>query len=361
MDLPTRYTGPIMEVLNQRFGMRKQMRNTLYHKWEGSIPKTELTEEKEPELHAVATQLASELVAHPEVLLTDEYSEGERIRDWNALVAKDATTFDSRSRVGHKLLDHHMPHFWSVTNAKGLSVRNMMTHEALKKAILLNTQMHSTPYKSEIRRTLVLSGGLASVTKYRAGLSKHLTKRYGATSVLDPCIGWGGRMIGVLAAGADYVGCEPDPNTFRGLQGILADIDSEADITNEPAEGRLPTLPSGSVDMVLTSPPYYSLELYTAGDQSVKPQMSWETWVSEWLRPVIYECLRCLRPNGTSCWSVKNFKIGSRLYPLADVVRDIHKEKGFVLLESFTLQGPGRPGVTKPSEEQTFTYRQVGT
>ena len=348
-----------MEVFNKRFGLRRLLRNPAYHtRQDGSIPKGELTEDKEPELHAAVTRLVQELVANPDLLLRDDYCINERVRDWNALVDKDDVVFDSRSRLGHKLLDHHMPHFWDVTNSKGISVRSMVTPEALKKAILLNVQMHSTPYKSEIRRTLVLSGGLASVTKYRASLSKYLVKRYEAATVLDPCIGWGGRMIGTLAAGADYTGYEPDPNTFGGLQGILNDIEATANIHNEPAEKGLPSIPSGSMDMILTSPPYYTLEMYTAGDQSVKPSMSWEEWVSTWLRPVVRECLRCLRPNGKSCWSVKNFKIGSRMYPLADVIRDIHLEHGFVFLESFTMQGPGRPGVTKPSEEQTFVYQQ---
>lgn len=349
-----------MEVLNKRFGLRGLLRNAAYRSHEGSISKTELTQEKEPELHATATRLANDLAANPDVLLLDVYPPTERLRDWEALVERDVVTFDSRSRVGHKLLDHYMPHFWNVTNAKGVSVRSMMTPESLRKAILLNAQMHSTPYKSEIRRTLVLSGGLASVTKYRAGLSKYLVKRYAATSVLDPCIGWGGRMIGSLAAGATYTGFEPDPNTFRGLQGILADIGKTADIHNVAAETYLPRIATASMDMILTSPPYYTLEMYTAGDQSVKDAMSWETWVSTWLRPLVKECLRCLKPNGKSCWSVKNFKIGNRLHPLADVIRDIHREEGFVLLESFTMQGPGRPGVTKPSEEQTFTYQRDG-
>lgn len=348
-----------MEILNTRFGLRRLLRNPTYHSHSGSIAKTELTEEKEPEFHAFVTRLAGELAARPEVLLSDVYSDKERKADWNALLTKDVVSFDSRSRLGHKILDHHMPHFWNVTNAKGVSVAHMMTPESLRKAILLNTQMHSTPYKSEIRRTLVLSGGLASVTKYRAGLSKFLVKRYEAKNVLDPCIGWGGRMLGALAGGATYTGCEPDPNTFQGLRNILGDIQKTASIHCLPAETHLPTLPDQFADMILTSPPYYTLEMYTAGEQSVRENMTWEQWVSEWLRPVIEQCLRCLQPQGKSCWSVKNFKVGSKVYPLADVVRDIHVERGYTQIESFTMQGPGRPGVTKPSEEQTFVYART--
>jgi len=348
-----------MEVLNKRFGLRNRLRNTAYHNYDGSIAKDQLTEEKEPEFHEFVHRMATEINANPDCLLRDEYTQAERVKDWNNLIASDVTAFDSRSRVGHKLLDHHMPHFWNVTNTKGKSVSSMMTYEDLRKAILLNAQMHTTPYVSEIRRTLVLSGGLASVTKYRAGMSKYIVKHYNAKRVFDPCIGWGGRMIGTLACSAEYIGCDPDTNTFRGLCAILDDIGKTADIHNIPAETFVGSLQSGSVDMILTSPPYYSLELYTTGEQSVKENMSWESWIANWLRPLIIECLRVLTVDGTSCWSVKNFKIGSRLYPLADVVRDIHIEKGYTCVEAVTLRGPGRPGVTKPSEEQTFIYRRT--
>jgi len=350
-----------MDVLNVRFGLRSRLRNPAYHAHMGSVPKRELTPEMEPEFHAFLTTAAEELASTAETLLTDTYSLRERKADWTALVTRDPKPFESRSRVGHKLLDHHMPHFWEVRSSKGVSVAELArSPEALRKALLLNTQMHSTPYKSEIRKALVLSGGLSTVTKYRAGLAKFLVKRYEATRVLDPCIGWGGRMLGALAAGATYVGCEPDPKTFAGLQGILADIEREAEVYAEPAETRLPQIPTASVDMLLTSPPYYTLELYTGGDQSVKEGMTWDAWVTTWLRPVVHDALRCLRPGGMSCWSVKNIKIGSRSYPLADVVRDLHAEQGYTLRESFTLKGPGRPGVTKPSEEQTFCYERRG-
>lgn len=346
-----------MDILNTRFGLRSRLRNATYHAHMGSIPKEELTPEKEPEFHGLLTGLAAVLALCPDLLLKDEYPLEERQKDWDALLAYDRDPFDSRSRPGHKLLDHHMPHFWEVRNTKGECVRDRAQDPvALREALLLNTQMHSTPYKSEIRRSLTLRG-LASVTKYRAGLSKYLVKHFGATRVLDPCIGWGGRMIGTLAAGATYIGCEPDPRTFAGLQGILADIGREAELYNEPAETRLPQIPTESVDMILTSPPYFTLELYGGGDQSVKEGMTWDAWVTNWLRPVVHEALQCLRPNGVSCWSVKNL---SRTQPLADVVRELHAEMGYTLVGSFTLTGPGRPGATKPSEEQTFCYRRRG-
>jgi len=346
-----------MDILNKRLGLRQLLTDPKYHEWENSIPKEDVNEETEVAVREAIERVVKFILADPRVLLLDEYTEAERKKDWTALVKKDATTFESRSRLGHKILDHHMPHFWNVKNHKGNSVAGLVTEDALRKSIWLNLRMHSTPYKSEIRRTIVLSTGMSSVTKYRAGLSKHIVKKYSAEKVLDCCVGWGGRMIGALAAGATYTGFEPDPNTFRGLQGILWDIGKTADIHNEPAETGLTKLENGVYDLVLTSPPYYNLEMYTAGDQSVKEQ-TWEEWVNGWLKPVVKECLRCLKPDGKSCWSVKNFK-SDKKYPLADVVRDIHAEFGWVLLDTISVTGPGRPGAKKGSEEETFVYAKA--
>jgi hypothetical protein len=158
-----------MDPLNVRFGLRSLLRNPTYHRYMGSVPKTELTPEKEPEFHVAVETFATALAATPERLLTDSYSLTARKADWTALVSRELNPFDSRSRVGHKLLDHHMPHFWEVRNSKGVCVADLArSPEALRKALLLNTQMHSTPYQSEIRRTLVLSGGPVSYTHLRA-------------------------------------------------------------------------------------------------------------------------------------------------------------------------------------------------
>jgi hypothetical protein len=54
-------------------------------------------------------------------------------------------------------------------------------------------------------------------------VAKTIVRYFGAQRVQDPCAGWGGRLLGSIAAGATYVGCDPDPRTAAGLRGILAD------------------------------------------------------------------------------------------------------------------------------------------
>jgi hypothetical protein len=383
------------DILNKRFALRKLLTNKALHETTESIDKALLTQELEPQLRPILAILASQLLKEPDTILLDTYDLTERRKDWLALTnkvvldeANEILKIDTRSRPGHKILDHHMPHFYDVKNYKGQSVKGLFTQAALEKALITNLAMHTTPYKSEIRRMLTMTGGLGNVTKYRTVTAKALVQFYGAKRVLDPCAGWGGRLLGCLAGGAEYVGYEPDPNTAQGLRDILADpaipesIRSKCIINEEcfPTGGCAPPAPQDTSpvtgglggqsppDMVLTSPPYFNLEVYTAGQQSINEFPTWELWTEKWLKPVILTSLASLKEGGVSCWSVKNFK-SDKHYPLADVTKQIHEAAGWTLVKTVKMTGSARPGGNRineetgkekrGSEEETFCFKKI--
>ena len=378
----------LANILDKRFALRKLLRNKDLHETTTAIDKSLLTPELEPALRGQLQALAIQLVACPENILRDTYTAAERSKDWLALLKKPVLAaaddtiiaIDARSRPGHKILDHHMPHFYEVTNYKGKSVRGLFTQAVLEKALLTNILMHSTPYKSEIRRMITMTAGLGSVTKYRTVTAKAIVQFFGAKRVLDPCTGWGGRLLGCLAAGpaTAYVGCEPDPNTANGLRQILADpalppdTSTRALVLEKPAERALveDIRLMEKFDLVLTSPPYFNLEMYTAGAQSTLTYPTWESWTEHWLKKVILFSLACLKEGGVSCWSVKNFKT-DKAYPLADVTKKIHAEAGWHLVQTVAMTGSARPGAKgkdpanatsqtkKKSEEETFCFARL--
>jgi hypothetical protein len=369
------------EILDTQFALRQRLRNRKFHLSKSTIPLENITEELEPEIRPFLKQFAAELCKHPDCVLLEMYSRNERAKDYVQLEEKEVLEnneilpIDTRSRPGHKILDQYMTHIWDVKNHKGVSVRSLFTQENLEKALFANIRNHSTPYRSEIRRMLIMYGSLGSVTKYKAITTKAIVKYFGAKSVLDPCIGWGGRMLGTLAAFPDsnYVGFEPDENTFSALTNILNDdaIPEEsrkrATIYKEPAEVGLSKLKSNELfDMILTSPPYFNLELYTSGEQSIQTFKTWEDWVSKWLKPVILQCLSHLKAGGVSCWSVKNFR-SDKFYPLSDITKKIHKDVGWELVKTVRVTGSARMGGKRiedgkegrESEEETFCFRKV--
>jgi hypothetical protein len=65
---------------------------------------------------------------------------------------------------------------------------------------------------------------------------------------------------------------------------------------------------------------------------------------------------------------VKNFKT-DKLYPLADFVKKVHIEAGWILVKTVTMSGSARPGAkriedgkeTRESEEETFCFKHKGS
>jgi len=362
------------ELLNKRLGLRGLLKQNVLQTMISSISEDALCTDKEPEIRTRLRLIAVELSKTPEVLFVDNSSVVERKASWIALVNKEVNMdngIDARSRPGHVLIDYHMPHFWAVRNWKGKSVVGLASDSSIMyKALWANLKMHSTPYASEIRRSLCMVGGLSNVTKYRAPLAKAIVSGFGAKSVLDPCVGWGGRMLGSLAAGASYTGCEPCIKTVEGLRGILNDLPKDVvkrcTLIEKPAEVGLLEACEG-YDMVLTSPPYYNLEDYSnETTQSMKKYPTWETWLTEWLDPIITASLLCLKDTGTSCWSVKNFKT-DHVYYLADEVKAAHKRLGWELVRVVKMVGSGRPGggrikdgeETRGSQEDTYCFKKA--
>ena len=368
------------EYLGVKFSLRKLLTDSAYHSSTSKVPPSVVVESTEPQLFQTVRLLADSIVASPELILNERYEKEDRVKDWKELCKKKVLengaiiSANARTRTGSKILDHFMPHIFDVQNFKGHSIRNMINKENMVKALLTNVSMHSTPYKSELRRMLTqFCGGKNSITKYKPIVAKAIVSLFNAKRVLDPCIGWGGRMLGSLAAGTDtvYVGCEPDLNTFKGLENIMNDLQlpsNRVTLLNLPAEAAFEQIGEmGKFDMVLTSPPYYNLEIYTSGEQSLQNFPTWESWVELWLKPVILSCLDSLTEHGVSCWSVKDFQTDKK-YPLATLVKQIHKDAGWTLAQTVSLKGPSRPGVnridkngkeTRESEEETFCFKRA--
>lgn len=381
-------TTPILDVtqiLDKRYALRNLLENTTYHNRDDiSIPKEECSLENNPKLKKTIYFLAESISKNPTLILDPCLSMKDIKKDWNNLVKKvvikdgNIIKIDARARTGQKIIDNFMwGNFYNTRNYKGNSVISEIKYDNLVKALVMNVMMHSTPYKSEIIKMIVAVSGLAPVTKFRALTTKAILNYFGAKTVLDPCIGWGGRMLGTLATSSAYIGCEPDPITFSSLEKMKTEITTEitqnlCTLFNLPAEEGLPLIHSRYgpkyFDMILTSPPYFNLELYGGGKQSTNSYTNWDDWVNKWLLPVVTQSLELLKDDGISCWSVKNFK-SDKVYHLEDVVKKIHNDRGWKLVKTVCMEGSSRMGSgridngvekkDKKSKEETFCFRKA--
>jgi hypothetical protein len=298
-------------------------------------------------------------------LVRDINAKHNPIRDWKRLKNKDikATHINSTATTGLVIIKKHMLNIYEVENYKRKSLSNQWTIPHIKKALIINRKTHTTPYASEIIRQISFIAGKSMVTIYRPLLTKTIVQYFKAKKVLDPCIGWGGRMLGSLCLdGVKYVGIEPNTVTFSNLNKILNElgIDSRRyTLYHDKAENKLQSIDE-KFDLILTSPPYFNLEFYC--DEKTQSHMygTYELWLENFLEPVIKQCLDKLDSNGVSCWSIKNFKTDKK-YKLLDDVIAIHTKYGFEINDNlqFYVGNPVRPGSKhKRGKEITYVFER---
>ena len=251
--------------------------------------------------------LAKELT---QVDFLPHYTEDKLRKDWNELKKWSTTeTFiNSTSRLGMKLCEHFMPNFYDIEDNRGNSFRTYwQDSKLLEKVLTGNRKSHSTPYLSELKRGIYFATGMPKSTMYRPQMSKMITT--GAEYVLDPCAGWGGRMLGAVANGAHYIAFEPNPITFANLNKMIDFLDIKNNVTLYCDDARnIDTHNIPKVDVVLTSPPYFDLEIYCKdNNQSVQNCTTYEDWDTNFLTIIISKCIMYLKADGKSCWNVANF------------------------------------------------------
>lgn len=141
-------------------------------------------------------------------------------------------------------------------------------------------------------------------------------------SVLDPCAGWGGRMIGTASLpNTRYTACEPATRTYEGLLKLGEWLRSlqpefEYDVRCLPYED---FESDEKFDIALTSPPYYNTELYSDEEtNSLNRYATFDSWVDGFYKPLILNTIDRLTDDG-----VFVLNVGDRKYPLSERLQTI--------------------------------------
>lgn len=155
---------------------------------------------------------------------------------------------------------------------------------------------------------------------------------YHGGRVLDPCHGWGGRLVGAMLADVqEYVGVDPSPVAHAGVVRIYDAFkeyqDTKVTLIAQPFEDC--KWKDDEFDFAFTCPPYFDVEKYAGEDTSTKRYPQFEQWCSSFYRPLIVNTMRALKYDGVFC-----IVVGSQLYPLADRLKQICAENGYSVSKS---------------------------
>lgn len=308
----------------------------------------------------IVLQLATEL---EHVSYIPHSSDAELLKSWKDLQkwTTNSTTINSTSRIALNLCEHFFPNFYDIEMKKGKSFNNLWKKDNLIKILRWNRKSHSTPYLSELKRGVYFCCGLTKNTMYRPQMAKMICDEYKPEIVLDPCAGWGGRMLGAVASGARYIAFEPNTKTFDNLNSLAKFLQIENRITlicDDALQMGKYNIPR--VDLVLTSPPYFDLEVYThESTQSITAHSTYREWSEYFLKELIKLCLDRLKPNGVSCWNVG--KVGN-IDMNVDVL-SYHNQLEFDIVNEFAVVSSKRQAINKTkndkSSDTTVIYKNT--
>ena len=136
--------------------------------------------------------------------------------------------------------------------------------------------------------------------------------------VVEPCAGWGGRLLGTLCvnrtAKVRYFGVDPEKRNKDAYENLLKRVQvylnrevkgpREAEFSYRPFEdwvtSRKAKSMRGKADLVLTSPPYAGCEGYNTDNpkQSANRYTTYEEWREKFYRKLVQGAYDLLKPGG---------------------------------------------------------------
>jgi len=154
----------------------------------------------------------------------------------------------------------------------------------------------SRPNKPAVRMFEIYRRLTGPVVFFKPTIAMNIYSQVKATHVLDPCAGWGGRMLGAMAMNIEYTGI--DTNT--DLKDAYDGMSMFGDFTMIWDDALNVDFADIDYDCVLTSPPYINLEVYP----HMTPWESKRKFYADFLIPLITKCRTHIKRGGKVCFNI---------------------------------------------------------
>ncbi len=139
-----------------------------------------------------------------------------------------------------------------------------------------------------------------AIVPFKASTAKYIYKKFNATSVLDPTMGWGGRLLGATALDIHYTGFDTNIDLKSGYERMCIDLSLKNIKLFWESSLNEDIIKTLDYDLVLTSPPYMNVELYS----HMSPWVSDDEFYIEFLIPLMNLCFEYLKQGGHNCWNM---------------------------------------------------------
>jgi 16S rRNA G966 N2-methylase RsmD len=262
-----------------------------------------------------------------EAIINDKrLSETDLLKEKEKVLKFKQTDKNTNTFVGNNLLYHFQMEELCKTHRKNkLSLTDIFQDETEIKKLQdqVKKRERTGTYENKMFECWRINNG--SITFFKMCNATYLYKKYHATKVLDFTAGWGGRMLGAINLGIEYIGIDTNINLKRGYDQMIELFGCEEKckmLWQSALEVDYSTL---DYDFVFTSPPYEDIEIYSnMGYEGV------EWFYQEFLIKLIDEA-RKYNKGAYTCINIspQMYKklIEKYKYKNCDIVEDLKEQK----------------------------------
>jgi hypothetical protein len=195
-------------------------------------------------------------------------SEEEAIKDFEHLKIMDLKKISNETRIGNKFVDRFTFFERLETNSKKCKsyfdfIQDTEYHKKKYIQNLLNYQKGDDKHVA-LYRVFKLHCG--SIGIFKPLTAMEIYNRFKPNSVLDFTMGWGGRLVGACALNVpNYIGIDSNINLkepYGKMVKLLKKLGTTTNIKLMFKDALKIDYSKLNYDLVLTSPPYYNMEIY---------------------------------------------------------------------------------------------------
>jgi len=235
-----------------------------------------------------------------EVVAVKQLTKDERMKDYGKLTEWNGS--DSGVKLcGNAYLQHYQTANIFKTSFEG----RPSLYDTFQKKELLEQLYKNTCTKDEDKLAINMPQAFtrrSPVCFFKPSIAKYLYQKFNATKVLDMTAGWGGRMIGALACGIDYVGIDTNVSLKDAYDQMITELShiSKGKARMIWNSWKDVDLSQVEFDFMMTSPPYFNKEVY----ENMTPFKNKDEYYNDFLIPMIQSALEHIQQNGWVCINI---------------------------------------------------------
>jgi len=229
-------------------------------------------------------------------------TEEEAFEDLEKLIDIHPTKKDLNKKMGNKIVDYYtFPNRLDVITYK----KNINFYDFIKDPSKYLGPKGIKYYNKFIKtNTPFKFYGLYmnSVSIFKPLLSKYIYELFNPSCILDPTMGWGGRLIGAMVIpDIKYIGFDTNKDLIKPYKKMIKDLQIQKRVKLFFKDSSKVDLSKYKYDMVFTSPPYYKDNKMLERYEDMPMYNDKEEWYDNFFYPVFSNAYEHMENGGHFC------------------------------------------------------------